>query len=233
MTMGLSLFALMCLFSIPLFLLLYLVLPRRWHKSASRRLVSFGFRNYLRALHWICDIHADFSALTPLRDEPRLILIANHPSLLDAVILLGAFPNACCVLKASLLDNPLYGVGARMASYVSNREAKKMIEDASGELAQGTHFVLFPEGGRSREFPVSTFSSACVLLARHSGVPIQAVILESSTPYLGKYWGLLNPPVLPLTIRARLGQRFDPPTQTAGMPAELEAYFRHELSSHG
>jgi 1-acyl-sn-glycerol-3-phosphate acyltransferase len=237
MFFGLGLFALICLGSIPLFLLLYVLLPRRWHRPASRALASGGFSAYLWVLDHACAIHVDASALRVLRHEPRLILIANHPSLLDAVILLGSFPNAACVLKDALRENPLYGVGARMAGYVSNRNAKAMIEDASRALRVGCHFVLFPEGGRTREFPLSPFSSACVLLSRHSGVDIQTVVLDFSSPYLGKNWGLFTPPVLPLKIHARLGPRVCAPLSSvsssvtsAEASAELEALFRHELT---
>jgi 1-acyl-sn-glycerol-3-phosphate acyltransferase len=229
MCIGLGLLAVMCLLSIPLFALLYVALPRRWHKPVSRRLIRLGFRAYLAVLRGVCQVRLDTSDLAALGHDESLIVIANHPSLLDAVILLGCLPNATCVLKASLLNNPLFGVGARMAGYVSNAEPRQMIADSCRELQQGAHFVLFPEGGRTRAFPLSPLGSACIVLSKQSGVPMQAVILEFSTPYLGKHWGLFNPPVLPLLIRARLGRRFAPPQLTAPALAELESYFREEL----
>lgn len=232
MIFGLSLLAIICLGSIPLFLLLYIVLPRRWHRTVSRRLISFGFTAYLKALHVFGMMRFDLSALAPLRQERSLILIANHPSLLDAVMLLAAFPNGSCVMKASLLRNPLYGVGARMAGYVSNEETKKMIEDSCAEVQQGAQFIIFPEGGRSRALPISPLSSACLLLSRKSQAPVQTIIFEFSTPYLGKHWGLFTPPVLPLRIRARLGRRIEPAQAAApGALAELESHFRAELTS--
>jgi 1-acyl-sn-glycerol-3-phosphate acyltransferase len=229
MCIGLGLLALLCLHSIPLFALLYVVLPRRWHKPVSRRLIRLGFSVYLAVLRGICQVRLDAEELAELRQDESLIVIANHPSLLDAVILLGSLPNATCVLKASLLNNPLFGVGARMAGYVSNAEPRQMIADSCRELQDGAHFILFPEGGRTRKFPLSPLGSACILLSKQSGAPMQAVILEFSTPYLGKHWGLLTPPVLPLVIRARLGRRFAPPPLTAPALAELEDYFRKEL----
>lgn len=233
MCFGLGLLAAICLLSIPFFLLLYIVLPRRWQKPVSRRIIRHAFRLYLAALRWFCQVRIDVRELDALQKDEPLIVIANHPSLLDAVLLLGGLPNASCVLKASLLHNPLYGIGARMAGYVSNESPRRMIEDSCHELRQGAHFILFPEGGRSREFPLSPFSSACILLSKQSGVPMQAIIFEFSTPYLGKHWGLFTPPVLPLTIRARLGRRFAPPEVTALALADLESYFRRELGRTG
>lgn len=231
MGFGLGLLVLICLLSIPLFALVYVALPRRRHKPVSRRVIRFGFRLYLRLLSSVCQVRLDLDALAVLDREEPLIVIANHPSLLDAVLLLASLPNASCVLKASLLRNPLLGVGARMAGYVSNEEPRRMITQACEELRHGAHVILFPEGTRSTDFPISPFGSACVVLAKHSRAPLQTVLLEFSTPYLGKRWGLLTPPVLPLHIRARLGRRFEPPELTALALTELEAYFRSELGS--
>lgn len=230
MIFGQSLLALMCLASIPLFLLLFVVLPRRWHRLVSRRIIRDGFRVYLGVLQGLGQMHFDLTELASMEEQGPLIVIANHPSLLDAVLLLSCSSKATCVLKASLLHNPLYGVGARMARYVSNEDARRMIEDGSRELSHGAHFILFPEGGRTRDFPLSKLSGACILLSKQSQAPIQTVILEFSTPYLGKHWGLFNPPVLPLRVKARLGRRFDPPTITGQALNELDAYFRSELA---
>jgi 1-acyl-sn-glycerol-3-phosphate acyltransferase len=196
------------------FALLYLVLPRRWHRVASRHLIHHSLRTYLAVLRIACQVRLDLDALQGLRRETQpLIVVANHPSLLDAVLLLSVLPNASCVLKASLLRNPLFGVGL----------------DSVDALREGAQFILFPEGTRTARFPLDTLSSACILLAKQSRVPLQTVFLEYSTPYLGKHWGLLRPPELPLTVRARLGRRFDPPAFTGTALAELEQHFRQEL----
>jgi 1-acyl-sn-glycerol-3-phosphate acyltransferase len=93
----------------------------------------------------------------------------------------------------------------------------------------GSHFVIFPEGGRSRAFPVSPFASTCILLSRLTKVPIQTVLLDYSSPYLGKHWGLLCRPALPLRIRARMGKRIVSADLRSGSRGELESYFRSEV----
>lgn len=232
MCIGLGLLALGCLHTLPLFALLYLVLPRRWHQPVSRRIIRSGFSFYLAVLRHTCQVRLDLDELAPLRQaQGPLIVIANHPSLLDAVLLLSVLPQASCVLKADLLHNPLFGVGARMAGYVSNEDPRQMILDSTRALQQGAQFILFPEGTRTTTFPLNPLSSACILLSKQSRVALQTVLLEYSTPYLGKHWGLLTPPRLPLRIRARLGRRFEPPELTGPALAELEAYFRAAL--HG
>jgi len=229
MAVGLGVFALMCLASIPVFGILYFLLPKSRHKPVVRGSISCAFRVYLFMLHWVCSIRCDGRELDALRGSGPLIVIANHPSLLDVVILLSRLPNGTCIMKAAVLRNPLYGVAVRMAGYVSNASAQDVLMGSRAELAQGSHFIIFPEGGRSREFPVSSFSSSCILLSRLAKAPIQTVLLDYSSPYLGKHWGLFRRPALPLRVRVRVGQRIASADLGPDSRSELERYFRSEV----
>ena len=60
-------------------------------------------------------------------------------------------------------------------------------------------------------------------------VPIQTVILDSDSPYLGKGWPIWRPPEFPVVIRARLGQRFAPEADHHGLLGRLEVYFTEQL----
>src|SRR5579862_5277360 len=109
---SLAMLALICLSWSLLTLPLYLLLPRRAAKRVGRRGIMAGFRLYG---HWLTLVGAyelDLSALDPLRDGPALILAPNHPSLIDAILILTRHPNLACVLKSSLMDNILFGPGA-------------------------------------------------------------------------------------------------------------------------
>jgi 1-acyl-sn-glycerol-3-phosphate acyltransferase len=229
MVVGLGVFALICLGSIPVFSVLYLVLPKAHHRRTARQMISCAFRAYLFMLRWVCCIRCDARALDALRKDGPLIVVANHPSLLDAVVLLSRLPNGTCIMKAALQNNPLYGIATRMAGYVSNANAERMLNGSRTELAQGSHFIIFPEGGRSRQFPVSPFSSSCILLSRLTGAPIQTVLLDYSSPYLGKHWGLFCRPALPLNVEARMGRRIAPTELRPESRDVLENYFRSEV----
>ena len=46
-------------------------------------------------------------------------------------------------------------------------------------------------------------SATAGLIAARAGVPVQTLVIEMSTPYLGKHWPLFRPPSLPLAVRVR------------------------------
>lgn len=231
MHVGLGTLAVICLGWLPFALLFKPLLPRHLGQPLGRRFISGGFRLYLRILERLCACRFDLDALDRLRDSGPLIVAANHPSLLDAVMIVSRLPNAVCVMKAALMDNILFGAGARLARYIRNDAPLEMILRSRDALAQGAHLVIFPEGTRTRDFPLDRCMPTTGLIANRARVPVQTVLIEFSTPYLGKDWPLFRRPVLPLSCRVRLGRTFPPPTDVTAFTAELDAYFRTELGA--
>jgi 1-acyl-sn-glycerol-3-phosphate acyltransferase len=229
MVCGLGFLALLCLIWLPFAMILTPVLPRRLGQPLGRWMIMAGFRVYLRFLTLFCACRFELSALKALRHEAPLILVANHPSLLDAVMLVSCLPNAVCVMKAALMDNVLLGAAARLARYIRNDAPLSMILDARDELRQGAHLVIFPEGTRTTFFPVEPFTGSASLISSRAGVPVQSLLIEFNSPYLGKTWPLFKKPSLPLHFSVRLGRRFSPPANVNAFTGELEQYFRKEL----
>lgn len=229
MTLGLGVLALCCLAWWPLALLLNPLLPRRLGRPLGRYVARLGFRGYLGILSLLCACRFDLAELDRLRHEEPLVLAANHPSLLDALLVLSRVPDTACVMKADLMDNLLFGAAARLAGFIRNDTALPMILDAGDELARGAHLLIFPEGTRTTVFPVAPCLPTAGLIARRSRVPVQTLLIEFSTPYLGKQWPLFRRPVLPLHCRVRLGHRFPPPNDVVAFSAELESYFHSQL----
>jgi 1-acyl-sn-glycerol-3-phosphate acyltransferase len=230
MALGLGALALACLLWLPFAALLDPLLPQPAGRRLGRRAIAGGFRTYLAFLQAFCACRFELDGLERLRGEAPLVVVANHPSLLDAVMILSRLPGAACVIKSSLIDSVLFGAAARMARYIRNSAPLEMVLAARQELRGGAQLLIFPEGTRTRRFPVDRCLPSAGLIAGRSGVPVQALLVDLSSPYLGKDWPLFRPPALPLRCRVRVGRRFPPPQDAAAFAAELEAYFRSELA---
>src|SRR5712691_5422956 len=119
---GLLVFGLMCLIWSGAAALLCHLLSREQGRWVGRWVTSCGFRCYLWALELTGAFRFDLRALDALRGAGPLIIAPNHPSLLDAVMVLSRLPNVACVMKAELINNPIYGASARLAGYIRNDE---------------------------------------------------------------------------------------------------------------
>ena len=206
-------------------LLLYPVLSRSTGRRFGRALIAWGYGVFWRVARASGLLYLDAAVLDTLRNEPGLIVVANHPSMLDALMLVARLPRSACIMKASLVRNPLLGPGARLARYIRNDSAYGMIHCAVDDLKAGGQLVLFPEGTRTTQSPTNPFHTSFTLIARHARVPIQTVFIDTDSPYLGKGWPLWRLPPLPIRFRVRLGRRFEPSTDHHGLRAEIQAYF--------
>lgn len=230
MHLGLGCLAALCLAWLPFALLLHTVLPVAAGQWLGRQVIMRGFRLYLGILKTLCACRFDLDALDGLRNQGPLIVAANHPSLLDAVLIVSRLPDAVCVMKASLMDNLLFGSAARLARYIRNDGVMQIIGQSRDSLATGAQLLIFPEGTRTTAFPLNPLTPTLGMIARRAGAPVQTVILEFSSPYLGKTWPIFRRPMLPLRVRARLGRRFDAPTDHTAFTEELCAYFLSEMT---
>jgi 1-acyl-sn-glycerol-3-phosphate acyltransferase len=239
MLLGLGLLALICLAWTPPALLLYPLLPPRTGQRVGRLAIRLGFRLYLALLTLLCACRFDLDELDALAREPGpRVVVANHPSLLDALILASRLPNAVCIMKGSLARNLLLGAGARLARYIVNDAPLPMLRSAVRELQGGATLIIFPEGTRTVTPPVDACSAAAGVIALHGNAPMQMMLIEMNSLYLGKRWPVWRPPVLPLKVRVRRGVCWQPgdladnPGNTAArhFGQRLQACFREALA---
>jgi 1-acyl-sn-glycerol-3-phosphate acyltransferase len=209
--------------------LLYPFLSREQGVVVGRAAISSVYRGFWTCAQWLGLMRIDSTALDTLSQDGGLIIAANHPSMLDALLVIARVPRGICIMRASLMRNPFLGAGARLARYIRNDPPRHMIRSCITNLRAGGQLVLFPEGTRTVRAPVNPFRPGITLIAHMADVPIQTVFIESDSDYLRKGWPILRAPQFPVVVRLRLGRRFDPEADHQGLLCRLQAYFESEL----
>jgi len=229
--LGLLVFAVICLTWTLVALPLYLILDDDVGARVGRLGIQRGFRLYTMWLSVTGVYRLDLAAIDALKGGPAVILAPNHPTVIDAILMVTRHPNIVCIMKTMILNNLLLGAGARLAAYIRNDPPRRMLREAVAELAAGAVVLVFPEATRTKTAPVNPFIGGVGLVAKLAQVPVQALIVETDSPYLSKGRSLFKPVRLPITYRVRLGRRFDPPADAREFDHALEAYFRAELAT--
>ena len=159
-----------------------------------------------------------------------LVVVANHPGLLDIGFLLARVPEAVCIFKPSVGSNPLFNVTARRAGYIASNGGHHLLRDAAQKVADGYTLVIFPEGTRTRGTGLNPLKPGFAAIAQIARAPIQLVRIVYETNLLSKegppWWRV---PRLPAPITLRLGPCLpapDPEATAAATTAEIEAWFR-------
>lgn len=132
-------------------------------------------------------------------DEGAQMLVANHVSWLDVIVLQALFPHARFVSKAEVQHWPMIGrlaVGAR-AFFVERgrpRQTSQHVDAIAAALAAGETVTVFPEGTTSSGHAVLPFRASLLQAALRSEVPVQPLALRyaeahhpvsPSAPYVG------------------------------------------------
>ena len=230
LVLGLGFLGLMCLGWTPIAAVLYVVMPEDAGRRLGRRVISGGFNAYIHWLEWLGACRFELDELDSLRTAGPLVLAPNHPSLLDAVMVVSRLPDVACIMKASLMDNLFLGGGARLARYIRNKPVLRMVHGAVEDLQRGSMLLVFPEGTRTVHQPINRCQPTSGLIARRARVPVQTLLIETDSAYLSKGWSLFRRPDMPIRYRVRLGARFDPPADAAEFALQLEQYFAAELA---
>lgn len=161
-----------------------------------------------------------------------LVIVANHPALVDITCLLARVPEALCIFKPAIRRNPVLGAAARRAGYIGNDGGHDLVRAAADKVAAGHRLVVFPEGTRTP--PGETllpFKPGFALIARRAGVPIQLVRIAPTALILGKgatWWRL---PRVPVTVDVSTGPllNVDSDARTHEIVAEIESWYRNEM----
>ena len=209
--------------------LLYPLVPRRAGTLLGRAAISRVYRLFWATTELFGMLHIEPGTLEMLSDEPGgLIIAANHPTMLDALVIVAYLRRGVCIMKADLMRNPFLAAGARLARYIRNDSPRGLMRCAVDCLRDGGQLVMFPEGTRTVQRPINRFRPGIAWIAQKARVPIQTVIIETDTTYLRKGWPIWRAPAFPVRIRVRLGKRFLPGADHAALLEDLECYFIRE-----
>ncbi len=77
------------------------------------------------------------------------IIVANHPTLLDIVLLISIIPNTVCLVKKALSQNFFIKHIVNRIYLVNHEDPGKFLIKATTLLHQGLNVIIFPEGTRT------------------------------------------------------------------------------------
>jgi 1-acyl-sn-glycerol-3-phosphate acyltransferase len=180
------------------------------------------------------------------RDLDRLpsgaLIVANHPTLIDAFFFMGRVRDVVPIAKRALLANWTVGPAIRLSDYVINDAGLAMVEDCVTRLAQGETLLVFPEGTRTvAGQPLALRRGAAQIAVRAGRAPVPVTIRASGSLLAkgGRWW--LAPAQRPsFTLVAHPPVALDPflasgSTAVAArqLTDHLQQFFARELARSG
>jgi 1-acyl-sn-glycerol-3-phosphate acyltransferase len=152
------------------------VRDRRIRNHRAQLIVRESFRIYIVMLRTLGVIKLEVLGGEKLSACRGKLIVANHPTLIDIVLLLAILPEATCVVKPDL--SPLLHPLVRATGYIRNDcEPEVLIEKCRETLAAGSNLIIFPEGTRSVPGKPLRFRRGFAHIATLTGANLQPVTI--------------------------------------------------------
>ncbi|MCL7714687.1 lysophospholipid acyltransferase family protein [Stenotrophomonas mori] len=212
-------------------LLLLIRRPER-RQAIARRLVQLSFAGHVGLMHRLGVLTYEIRGRERLQRKGLLVL-SNHPTLIDVVFLVSLLPNADCVVKRAVARNPFMRGPVRAAGYIANDDGAGLVEECIQAVRDGGALVIFPEGTRSVPGQRPRLQRGAANIAVRGKLDITPVRITCVPPTLGKgqKWYLVPSRSFHVCIEIGDDIPIAPFLERAG-PPNAEALAARRLTDH-
>lgn len=187
---------------------MYLVVLVMAPFDRKRTAVNSFSRLWTGAWKWILGIKVRVLGKENLVDDGPFIVVANHNSYLDFLVLYHDFPKQLRFLaKKTLIWVPVFGIAFYTLDhvYISRKNKaghRKSLAALAAKIAEGKSIFIFPQGRRAPAGSLGEWKKGAFVMATELHVPLLPVAIEGSAALHGI--GDLFP--RPGTITIRIGK---------------------------
>lgn len=209
---------------------------QRW----ARRIIQRAFAVFMGFMRRSGIMTLTMNGHERLWNAQGMLVLANHPTLIDVVAIIACMPNANCVVKAALWDSFFLGGVVRAAGYIRNDDSATLIADCATSLRQGDNLVIFPEGTRTVPGSGSSFQRGAAYIALAAQATVLPVLLtcQPSTLTKDKRWYQIPPRRFDFTLEVNppvplhklIAEPAHTPLGARHLTESLQHYFSQRLA---
>ena len=160
-----------------------------WNKQSrialARGAIRCGFQVFVGLMQLLCVLRYEVVNRQRLGRQ-GLLVVANHPTLIDTIFLMVLVKQANCVLKTELQSNFFTRGVVRAANYIINNQAMDLVMDCVQTLQEGCNLIIFPEGTRTSLKGDLVFKRGAANIAVKAKRDVTPVVIRCHPRTLGK-----------------------------------------------
>jgi 1-acyl-sn-glycerol-3-phosphate acyltransferase len=210
-------------------------------KDRATHVLHLGMKAIMRTARSVGIVELDLPPPPASIDLGKpYVMISNHPTFIDMIVILGTFPRLTCVTNGRWWKHWALGRLLRATHYIAGpgsgiegEDETSTVDKIVAQLGHGHPVLIFPEGQRSLPDRLRRFRRGASEAATRAEVPLVPLYLSCDPPYLTKTIPITRPPAVPPTYRFEWltpqlpGQRDDDPRALQKtVEAEYDARFQ-------
>ncbi|WP_128814308.1 lysophospholipid acyltransferase family protein [Acinetobacter calcoaceticus] len=176
-------------------------------QQRAQNVIKYSFKGFTEMMVKLGIMTYSVEGLEKLQNSRQELVIANHPSLIDVVVLIGMMQQANCVVKQSLWSNPFTKGPVQSAGYILNAGSQQFVEDCVTRLKENNaaSLLIFPEGTRTEKgMTLNEFQRGAANIAIRANVAIRPVIITCTPSTLTKNEKWYHVPSQPFHIEVKV-----------------------------
>jgi 1-acyl-sn-glycerol-3-phosphate acyltransferase len=176
-----------------------------------RALISRSFRAFIWFIQalGVMELDMDPGARQKLSACGGMIVVANHPTLIDVIVLLAQIEHGNCIVKKAAWNNLFLAGVVRAANYVSNDDAEELLASCTEALERGETLLIFPEATRTVPGQAMKVYRGAARVALAARALVQFVHLDCTPPTLSKSDRWYEIPARRFCFRMAVGDTLD------------------------
>jgi 1-acyl-sn-glycerol-3-phosphate acyltransferase len=173
-----------------LFILLFLFAPAYLHLKSSAAVLQKMNHIHLKCFFVLVRFLAPgtkFTINAEVRGLHSSIIVCNHISYLDPILLISLFPRQTTIVKNTFFDVPIFGWFLRKAGYIPSAPSEMFgpamithLEGIKRHLTAGGNLFVFPEGTRNRGGKLAPFNKGVFSIARYCNTGLELVFIRDT-----------------------------------------------------
>ena len=176
-------------------------------QQRTQKVIKHSLKGFTEMMVKLGIMTYDIEGLKKLQHSRQELVIANHPTLVDVVVLIGLMEQANCVVKHTLWSNPFTKGPVQNAGYILNAGSEQFIHDCVEKLQQdqSASLLIFPEGTRTAKGELlNEFQRGAANIAIRANVPIRPVLITCTPSTLTKNEKWYHVPSQPFHIHVKV-----------------------------
>lgn len=168
----------------PFYLLAALAGEKR--EAAYQRLNHLFFKGFIGLTRLLTPDH-HWQIDPSVRTIRSAVIVSNHRSYLDPLILISIFPRQKTIVKSWLFSVPIFGQLMRWTGFMPSDAKGKQTELMLSQMASlesflksGGNLFIFPEGTRTRDGKIGPLHPSAFKIARRYRAPMQVFFINNT-----------------------------------------------------